>query len=139
MINSENILLNIVLILLFFKLLLIIDKCFVTNKKNKKKDDDYVTKKYEQFIDNFSFDDENMYKMDYSELKNINELSKDLKKDIKISIDNSINVNKEGLNEPKQRFPLYVNYRYNWAKLFPTKKQLKTYNNEEYYKNFSEN
>jgi len=138
MINSENILLNIVLILLFFKLLLIIDKCFVTNKKNNKYDD-YVTKKYEQFIDNFSFDDENMYKMDYSELKNINELSKDLKKDIKISIDNSINMGKEGLNELIQRFPLYVNYRYNWAKLFPTKKQLKTYNNEEYYKKFSEN
>lgn len=133
MFNGENLLLNIVLLLLLFKFFQIMDLTLI---KNKKKNPKYKSKKIEQFAENFEFNNEDMYKLKYTDLKNINELVKSTKKNLLTSL-TSLN----GQNNIKNlyKFPLYSVDRQNWSQLFLPKIKLNTYNNEEYYKKFSEN
>ena len=133
MFNCENLLLNVVLLLLLFKFFQTIDSTLIKNKKNNPK---YKSKKIEQFVENFEFNNEDMYKLKYTDLKNINELAKSTKKNLLTSL-TSLN----GQNNIKNlyKFPLYSVDRHNWSQLFLPKIKLNTYNNEEYYKKFSEN
>jgi hypothetical protein len=141
MARYENILLNLILVFLFFKLFDVINCSLIKNEKSTKKQHKY--NKYEQFTENFQFDNEDMYKLKYDDLKDINEMAKLAKKDLLSSLNKLTEQNNDNLKSQSydkiHGFPLYAKDGHDWNTLFPHKIQLKTYNNEEYYKKFSEN
>ena len=144
MVNCKDIVLNVILIFFLIKLFNVINDTLIkTKKKNKKCGNEYETFIENQSLDNFKFENDDMYKIKYHELKNINEITKSIKKNMLDSLNNSINQSKNKLNiynyDKEHGFPLYALDGHNWNELFPGKKEMKTYNNEEYYKKFSEN
>lgn len=139
MIYIENTMLNAILIALFVKL--IYDVCSKKIKYEK-------TNTFHQNIENFGFNDNDMYKLKMEELDDINRMLNVEDKQKMTELLKKLSMEKKQLNElekqkkydKKHGFPIFGTNMNNWDELFPIKKSnIKTHNNEYYFEHISEN